>query len=97
MITKQKTLFYFVGDQPFKSLEEAQKCDLAKLVPDSLRSGDEKTFSDSVADWMLKNASQIIDTLSTTPTSRLKARKSHGATRKPRKKKVGEVPPVALS
>jgi hypothetical protein len=96
VITKQRQLFYFVGETPFKSLEEAQQCDLIKLMPDGLFS-DSKPLGieekETIAGWLMKNAEAIIDTLSTTPTSRLKARKSHGATRKPRKAKG--TPPVA--
>lgn len=89
MITKQRTLFYFVGEQAFKSLEEAQKADLATLVPSDLFSGAAETDRGSIiADWMLKNSKAIVDILTTTPTSRLKSRKSHGATRKPRTPKA---------
>ena len=79
MITKQKALFYYVGDEVFPSLEEAQKCDLKKLVPDDfLAVGDAK---EKVADWMLKNSVAIVDILTTTPSSRSKARKANGAKR----------------
>ena len=96
MITKSKQLFYWVGDQPFKSLGEAQQFDLIKLMPDGLFS-DSKPLGieekETIAGWLIKNAAEIVDCLTTTPTSRLKARKSHGATRKPRK--ATATPPVA--
>lgn len=79
MITKQKTIFYFVGDQAFKDLAEAQKADLIKLMPLT-----EPLIQDKKdwADWLLKNAAAIVDTLTTTPKSRLRGRKTHGAVRK---------------
>lgn len=87
MITKQKSLFYFVGDQAFRDLAEAQKADLIKLMPLT-----EPLIQDKNdwADWILKNAESIVDTLTTTPKSRLRARKSHGAVRK--KKTVPTTP-----
>lgn len=86
MISKQRQLFYFVGDTPYKSLEEAQKADLMALIPEDFFAtlGDQP--SDRLSDWMLKNATAIVDTLTTTPTSRLKGRKLHGGTRKPKSK-----------
>jgi thiamine pyrophosphate-dependent acetolactate synthase large subunit-like protein len=89
MITKQRTLFYFVGDQAFKSLEEAQKADLKKLM-ESLKedritcTGEPKELDEAVSDWLLTNSAAIVDCLTTTPRSRLRARKTHGAERKPR-------------
>jgi hypothetical protein len=90
MITKQKCLWYFVGDQAFKSLEEAQKADLESLLPTQWEDGT-SVPRDGIAEWMLKNCTAICDTLQTTPRSRLKARKLHGATRKPRTPKVAPV------
>jgi len=88
MITKQKALFYFVGDRSFKSLADAQKFDLAKLVPDCSPEfevcNEPRVRADKIADWLLKNSVQIVDILTTTPTSRAKARKNNGATRKRR-------------
>ena len=85
MITKQRALFYFVGDQAFKSLEEAQKADLKKLIPIELTDvANEDASKDRICDWLLKNSAAIVDCLTTTPKSRLRGRKSHGATRKPR-------------
>jgi len=89
MISKQRCLFYFVGDQAFKSLEEAQKADLKKLL-ESLKedritcTGEPKELDESVADWLLANSTAIVDCLTTTPRSRLRGRKTHGAERKPR-------------
>lgn len=99
MITKQRQLFYFVGDTPYKDLASAQKADLIKMLPPEflLTLGITTEFKESaaerIADWMLDNADAIVDTLTTTPTSRLKARKSHGGTRK--RKKLTPAAPAA--
>ena len=78
MIQKQRCLFYFVGAEAFKSLEEAQKCDLLKLMPSIAVN----PTNDQFADWLLANKVAVTDILTTTPTSRLKARKLHGGGRK---------------
>jgi hypothetical protein len=83
MITKQRTLFYFVGDQAFKSLEEAQKFDLTQILPMQWSSGI-VVPREEISDWLLANCTAIVDCLTTTPRSRLRARKTHGAERKPR-------------
>lgn len=94
MITKQRTLFYFVGDQAYKSLEDAQRADLRKLMPQTAAFSDAQetdgtpAWHNQLADWLMKNSAAIVDTLTTTPKSRLKGRKSHGAVRKPRAAKA---------
>jgi len=84
MITKQRTLFYFVGDESFKSLEEAQKADLAKLIPETFFAELGTQPTDTLTTWLLANSTAIVDCLTTTPRSRLRGRKTHGAERKPR-------------
>lgn len=89
MINKTRCLFYEVGGQFFKSLEEAQKADLKKLL-ESLQkdrttcTGDPKELDEAIADWLLANSTALVDCLTTTPRSRLRGRKTHGAERKPR-------------
>jgi hypothetical protein len=99
MIQKQKCLFYFVGDVPFKSLEEAQKADLAALVPDASpvlgMCDDPKLRRAEIVGFILANSTAIVDILTTTPTSRLKASKSHGAVRKTRKPKTAPAEGIA--
>ena len=90
MITKQKCLWYFVGDKAFKSLGEAQKCDLLKLMP----SVAVNPTNDQFADWLLANKFAVTDILTTTPTSRLKARKLHGGVRKKKVKVAPLLPDV---
>ena len=89
MINKTRCLFYEVGGQFFKSLEEAQKVDLVALIPDDLVEASlrDPAVSDcrfAIADWLLANSTAIVDCLTTTPRSRLRGRKIHGAERKPR-------------
>lgn len=86
MISKQKQLFYFVGDKPYASLEEAQKVDLMAMMP--ISDGPGSWSNECIADWMLKHSQEIVDTLTTTPRSRLRGRKLHGGTRKPRATKT---------
>lgn len=98
MITKQRQLFYFVGDKPYASLEEAQKADLIQLMPDSLcrinTCGDDTVEQkQSFAKWLIENSKAIVDTLTTTPRSRLRARKSHGAKPKQSKTKPASANP----
>lgn len=81
MITKQRTLFYFVGQTPYKDLAEAQKADLLALMPLSANCPMGMT-NEGIADWLLSNSAAIVDTLTTTPKSRLRSRKLHGGTRK---------------
>lgn len=83
MIRKQRQLFYFVGDQPYASLGEAQKVDLIQMMPGDLCDPSEvPAVKDRIAAWMLNHAKEIVDTLTTTPKSRLRARKLHGGIKK---------------
>jgi hypothetical protein len=93
VITKQKTLFYFVGDQAFKSLEGAQKADLLALMPKEWTVGGAgiaiaELKPEHIANWLLTNSVAITDCLTTTPRSRSKARKANGGTRKRKAKQV---------
>ena len=86
MITKQKSLFYYVGEESFPSLEEAQKCDLKKLIPskfpvEPVAGEPEGEWKGRVALWILGNSVAIVDILTTTARSRSKARKANGAKR----------------
>jgi len=84
MINKTRCLFYEVGGQFFKSLEEAQKADLAKLIPETFFAELGTHPTDTLTTWLLANSTAICDCLTTTPRSRLRGRKTHGAERKPR-------------
>lgn len=66
MISKQKCLFYFVGDQAFKSLEEAQKADLKKIMCEAsplapLPQMTHDEFLECVSSWLLANSTAIVD------------------------------------
>lgn len=87
MISKQRQLFYQVGDQFFKNLVDAQKHDLLLLTKGMPEDWGDDCKKDLV-DWVMTNQAAIIDTLTTTPRSRLKARKSHGGAVKPKKVKL---------
>ena len=89
MITKQRTLFYFVGDEAFKSLEEAQKNDLKSILPTG-----ETYDSLTILNWLLTYNKEIVDILTTTPTSRARARKLHGGVRKKKVKVAPLLPDV---
>lgn len=84
MINKTRCLFYEVGGQFFKDLEEAQAADLKKLLPGDFLTDGTMDFGEKLAGWLISNKEAIVDCLTTTPKSRLRGRKSHGATRKPR-------------
>ena len=89
MITRQKQLWYFVGDQAFKSLEEAQKADLIKLMPSDWPAPvTTDKMNEFLSEWILTNSAAILDCLTTTPKSRLRGRKIYGAQRKPRTPKT---------
>jgi len=85
MIRRQRTLFYFVGDQAFPSLAEAQKADLLAILPPEVGG-----TAEAVADWLLANAGLVATILTTTPRSRnRKSRRDKGV---PRKVKAEVVP-----
>lgn len=85
MIQKQRSLFFCVGDQFFKTLVEAQKHDLLEILRPSDFTDEE---SDKIANFMLGNALAIVDCLTTTPTSRAKARKTNGGKKTPKRPKL---------
>jgi hypothetical protein len=92
MITKQRTLFYFVNGKPYASLEEAQKVDLIALVPkDWPMPQTQEALAESIALWLLSHSTEIVNTLTTTPRSR--ARKPRADKGVPRKKKAQESTP----
>lgn len=86
-------MFYFVGERAFASLEEAQKEDHLKRM----FAEDETILSDHreiFCGFILNNAKELVDMLTTTPRSRLNGRKSHGAKRAPRKPKAAAAAPA---
>jgi hypothetical protein len=91
MIQKQRQLFYFVGDKPFQNLADAQSFDLEQLMKKSSGGSWDEAIFPALSLWLLNNAAEVVDILTTTPTSRLKARKTHGGTKAPRKPKLKPV------
>lgn len=98
MITKQRQLFYFVGQKPFASLKEAQLEDLKTIfakaphlvTPDMMETPEQfKTRqTEKISEFVLENAAPIVDILTTTPRSRVKARKTNGGGPKTKKPKL---------
>jgi len=76
----ERTSSFKVGDQSFLTLGEAQKYELQQLLGTGLPS--EVLAHDSVANWILRNKVAILDILTMTPTSKPKARKVNGGTKK---------------
>ncbi len=68
----------------FSSLTLAQKHELGKLIKDTVGQSVENLSPTSAADIIVAHADKVIDILTTTATSRPKARKANGG-RKPRK------------
>ena len=81
-----------VGDQFFKTLMEAQKHDLKSIVvsgfppPNEGAEEEHNRLIEDIVDLMINYATPIVDILTTSPTSRAKARKNNGAV-KPKSKK----------
>jgi hypothetical protein len=69
----ERTNAFKVGGQSFLTLQDAQKHELSKLltgcVPPNL---------DGIVDWVMANKDKILDILTTTATSKSKARKING-------------------
>jgi hypothetical protein len=89
VITKQKQLFFFVNDQPYKTLEDAQKADILRLTTEGVSVGEQwgDECKKDLVEWIMANAAALVDTLTTSPTSRAKARKANGGTKKPAAKR----------
>lgn len=98
MVTKQKQLFWFVNDVPYKTLEDAQKADILRLTTEGVSVGEQwdETCKKDLVDWIMANAAALVDTLTTTPTSRAKARKANGGTKKPSAPKRPKLQPTKL-
>jgi len=85
------TKAYATSDgKTFSDINEAKQHELANLFRGE--AGPEGTVlsGESLLKLMIKESAKIIDILSTTATSRPRARKSHGASRKPKSATVAE-------
>lgn len=68
---------YKVGDQTFATLEQAQEFELVGLIVSIHAKNDNE-----LAGELVKHADKVIDILSTKASSRPKARKANGGTKK---------------
>jgi len=93
MISKQRSLFFCVGDSFFKTLDEAQRFDL-QLILKPTDFTDEQ--SNAIVDFLMKNAAAVVDILTTTPTSRAKARKTNGSKKTLKAPKRPKLQPAEL-
>ena len=75
------------------SLEEAQKHEIRKLLAEKLGWEEDREHVKQVTDAIMENSEAIVDILTTTPSSKPKARKVNGGTKK-RKKSVQEPLPL---
>jgi hypothetical protein len=83
MINRTRCLFYEVQGVFYKDLVEAQKADLAALIPANFFAELGTHSTDILTDWLLKNGEDIARILTTTPKSRnRKPRKDKGVPRK---------------
>jgi hypothetical protein len=92
MITKSKTVLFFVDDKSFESLDQAKKFNLESLAPNTWREF-KPDMPERVADWLIENAEAITDILTTTPRSRAKARKANGGGKKRKAKAANSAAP----
>lgn len=69
----ERTNAFKVGTQGFLTLEDAQKYELRQLIPNPASAG-----ADLTIDWIISNKNKILDILTTTPSSKTKARKING-------------------
>lgn len=79
----EKTLGYKVGQMFFPCIEDAQRRELEQLfekanLPGDLRAG-------WIAAKVLEHQEKILDILTTTPTSKVRARKINGGTKRRKK------------
>lgn len=91
----ERTNAFKVGDRSFLTLEDAQKYEIQQLFAAKVQ--DQPLESDGVREafskWILENREAILDILTTTKSSKPKARKIHGGT-KVRKATISFQPPA---
>lgn len=84
-----------VGDKFFKTLKEAQAHDIMELTRNGVSVGEQwgEECKKDLVEWILANATPLVDILTTTPTSRAKARKTNGGA-KPKAAKKPKLQPA---
>ena len=88
----ERTLGFKVGQLFFPCIEDAQRHELAEIFAGA---GMGKADGGLAAETVLKQQEKILDILTTTPTSKVKARKINGGTKR-RKKASPEAVNAAL-
>lgn len=81
------------------SLEEAQKAEIKALFKREERANTSEWLEPSleyIADLLVENAGQVVDILTTTPTSKPKARKVNGGTKRRKKGEQLQTEPLPL-
>lgn len=73
----ERTNAFKVGDKGFLTLADAQKYELVELA----RQVDGIVQPETVADWLLAHKDKVLDILTTTSTSKPKARRINGGTK----------------
>lgn len=81
MITPTKA-FKTSNNKTFDSIEAAQQEELAIILTSG--DGDPSDVTRGLCDKLVKAADKVVDILTTTGSSKVRARKINGATRKPR-------------
>ena len=84
----EKTLGYKVGQLFFPCIEDAQKHELQEIFADERYNKAAGYDPVEIAGLILQNQETVLDILTTTPTSKVRARKINGGTKR-RKKKAG--------
>ena len=75
----ERTVAFKIGDQSFLTLKDAQVHEMKQLV----NTKNPPAGADEVVEWVFKNKDKIMDILTTTTTSKAKARSINGG-KKPR-------------
>lgn len=73
----ERTNAFKVGDKSFLTLADAQKYELVELA----KQNDGIVQPENVANWLLANKDKVLDILTTTSTSKPKARRINGGTK----------------
>lgn len=91
----EKKQVYVIGEQMFRSFEEAQRSALREFLKAGVEDG--QADLDHMVDHILAGRAQVVDILTMTERSRAKARKANGATRKKRTAKPRGIVAVPVS
>lgn len=76
----ERTNAFKVGDRSFLTLVDAQKCELKTLLLET-KFTFPITGPEEIVDWLLDNKVKVLDILTTTNSSKPRARKINGGTK----------------